>query len=476
MNTFVNVVRCGSFTRAADAMLPTFCSQDGLADGALIRVLPGFLGLSATSTWHSFAIVPCRGARRCSSISWWSASAPRPGRWHPDWHARPRLFAGNPRGCAIGWRCSCAIAPLDSGYGDTGHFRHDRKTKERKANIRVRQGGTSMPATLRTAATLAFAAIAMLAGSASATRAQTFEFAVWYSDRDFYAEHVRRWASEIEKKTQGRVKIKLHFSGALVPAKETVNAARTGAVGGGTTSISFIAGLVRPVSYMEPLLWIPAEPKIAADTMNKLLAPSRTLLEKRGLKLMFTFPSAGLVTNCINGHIKKTADWKGKKVRAAGRWQGIQLRAVGAAPVAIDPGEVYIALQNKTVDCMMFLANLTLSSKVHEVAPYITYWRDGANASMYFLNLDQWNKVPAADQKVMIEVSDGMVAEAAPRLLQMQVDAINALEKAGAKIYRATDQEISEMKQAMAGVWKEVDKIAGPEGKPFADVIMPLQK
>jgi TRAP-type C4-dicarboxylate transport system substrate-binding protein len=333
-----------------------------------------------------------------------------------------------------------------------------------------------LTATLRTFALLAAATTIACLGMGGAARAQTFEFAVWYSDRDFYAEHARRWASEVEKATQGRVKIKLHFSGALVPAKETVNAVRSGAVGGGTTSISFIAGLVRPTSYMEPLLWIPAEPKIATETMNKLLAPSRALLEKRGLKLMFTFPSAGLVTNCINGHIKKTADWKGKKIRAAGRWQGIQLRAVGAAPVAIDPGEVYIALQNKTVDCMMFLANLTLSAKIQEVAPYITYWRDGANASMYYLNLDQWNKVSPADQKAMIEVSDKMVSEAAPRLLQMQEDAIEALAKAGAKVYRASDAEISDMKKAMSVVWKDVEQVAGPEGKPFAEVILPLQK
>jgi len=333
-----------------------------------------------------------------------------------------------------------------------------------------------LTANLRTLALLAATTVVAFFGAAGAARAQTFEFAVWYSDRDFYAEHARRWASEVEKGTQGRVKIKLHFSGALVPAKETVNAVRSGAVGGGTTSISFIAGLVRPLSYMEPLLWIPADPKIATDTMNKLLAPSRALMEKRGLKLMFTFPSAGLVTNCINGHIKKTGDWKGKKIRAAGRWQGIQLRAVGSAPVAIDPGEVYIALQNKTVDCMMFLANLTLSAKIQEVAPYITYWRDGANASMYYLNLDQWNKVSPADQKVMIEISDKMVAEAAPRLVQMQEDAIEALAKAGAKVYRASDEEISEMKKAMSVVWKDVEKVAGPEGKPFAEVILPLQK
>lgn len=327
----------------------------------------------------------------------------------------------------------------------------------------------------RSAGLVAVTAISILSTHATIARAETFEFAVWFSERDFYADHVRKWATDIEQGTQGRVKMNLHFSGGLVSAKETVNAVRTGAAGGGTTSASFLAGLVRPVSYMEALFWIPADPAAAVDTIQRVLEPSRKLLEPRGLKLMFSFPSAGLVSDCTSSHIKKVEDWKGRKVRAAGRWQGIQLRAVGAAPVALDPGEVYIALQNKTVDCILFLANLTLSAKIQEVAPYITYWRDGANASMYYLNLDQWNKVSPADQKIVLEASDRVVADAAPKLVQMEDQAISDLEKAGAKIYRASDSEIAQTKKAMSVVWKEIDSYAGADGKPFADAIMRYQ-
>ena len=106
---------------------------------------------------------------------------------------------------------------------------------------------------LRVAGMLVAAWLVVLVGSPTSARSETIEFAVWFSDRDFYADHVRKWASEIDKRTEGRVKIKLHFSGALVAAKETVNAVRTGAAGGGTTSASFVAGLVRPVSYFEAL-------------------------------------------------------------------------------------------------------------------------------------------------------------------------------------------------------------------------------
>ena len=330
-------------------------------------------------------------------------------------------------------------------------------------------------ATSRFVAMLA-SAITLFASLATPARAETFEFAVWFSDRDFYADYVRTWASEIEKRTEGRVKMKLHFSGALVAAKETVNAVRTGAAGGGTTSASFVAGLARPVAYFEALFWIPGDPKIALDTIHRLQEPTGKLLEQRGLKLMFNFPSAGLVSNCSNGHIKATSDWKGKKVRAAGRWQGVQLQAVGASAVALDPGEVYVALQQKTVDCILFLANLTLSSKVYEVAPYITYWRDGANSSMYYLNMAQWNKVPPADQKVMLQVSDEVLAAGTAKMAEQQDEALKELEKAGAKVYRATPEEISAMRKAMSPVYAELEKFTGAEGKPFADAILPLQK
>ena len=331
-------------------------------------------------------------------------------------------------------------------------------------------------ASLKYAAVLLGAWLAVLVGWPSGARAETIEFAVWFSDRDFYADHVRKWASEIERRTDGRVKMKLHFSGALVAARETVNAVRTGAAGGGTTSASFVAGLARPVSYFEALFWIPGDPKIALETVGALLPPAQALLEARGLKLLFSFPSTGLVSNCSNGHIKTPADWKGRKVRAAGRWQGVQLRAVGASAVTLDPGEVYVALQNKTVDCILFLANLTLSSKVDEVAPQVTYWRDGANASMYYLNLALWNKISPADQKTILQVSNEIVVEGTYKLKDQQEEALKELEKGGAKVYRATDAEISEMRKAMSPVWAELEKFTGAEGKPFADVILPLQK
>lgn len=301
---------------------------------------------------------------------------------------------------------------------------------------------------------------------------QTFEFAVWYSDRDYYAPMTNEFAAEVEKATEGRVKFKLHYSGALVPAKETVEAARNGSIGGGTTSVSFVAPIIREFSYIEPLFWIPADAKVAADMMDKLNPLMQTAMERRGMALIFALPSSGLITACRRDHVRTVADWKGKKVRAAGRLQGIQLSAVGASPVAIDPGELYIALQNGTVDCTMFLANLSLSTKIYEVAQNVTYWADGANSSLYFVNLAQWRKVSEADRKTVLAIGDRIAKKWAVEQIGMQLQAAKDLEKAGAKVIYPTREEIDATKNAMASVWAEIDKIAGEAGKPYRAIIV----
>ncbi len=321
----------------------------------------------------------------------------------------------------------------------------------------------------RAAVATAFAASAFALPAAAQ---QTFEFAVWYSDRDYYAPMTNEFAAEVEKATAGRVKFKLHYSGALVPAKETVEAARNGSIGGGTTSISFLAPIIREFSYIEPLFWIPADAKVAADMMDNLGPLMQTAMERRGMALIFALPSSGLISACRRDHIRTVADWKGKKIRAAGRLQGIQLSAVGASPVAIDPGELYIALQNGTVDCTMFLANLSLSTKIYEVAPNITYWADGANSSLYFVNLAQWRKVSEADRKAVLAVGDRIAKKWAVEQIGMQQNAAKDLEKAGAKVIYPTREEIDATKKAMSAVWAEVDKIAGEAGKPYRALIV----
>ena len=317
----------------------------------------------------------------------------------------------------------------------------------------------------------AFAGIGTLVASAGAARALTIDFAVWYSDRDMYGPIIKSWAAEIEKRTQGRVKVNLQFSGALVSAKDTLNAVRSGAIGGGTTSASFVIGLVRELAYVEPLFWIPDKPELANKMITEVDAVTRPLLAKHGIMNLFSYPSAGLIVACTDAPIKTLADWKGKKIRTAGRWQGLQLRALGASAVAIDPGELYIALQNKTVDCTMFLANLALSGKIYEVAPYITYLREGANSSLYYVNLDLWKKISPADQKTIMEISSDVVKTSGRQVVAEQQRALGELEKAGAKVYRATDADIAAIKKQIAPVSDEIAKAVGPTGDPVREIL-----
>ncbi len=49
--------------------------------------------------------------------------------------------------------------------------------------------------------------LALGAFPVTAAAQQSFDFAVWYSDRDYYAPMTTNWAKKVEEITEGRVKI-----------------------------------------------------------------------------------------------------------------------------------------------------------------------------------------------------------------------------------------------------------------------------
>ena len=195
----------------------------------------------------------------------------------------------------------------------------------------------------------------VLAGGlvASPASAASFDVSIFLNERDALADAYKFWAPEVEKRTQGRVQFKPSYSGALTSAVETLGAVRNGVVPVGLTAASFGSGAMPALGYLEAMGGLPND----ADGMRKALdgvqQPLADMMQKYGVELMYTQPTFDLVVVCGGKHLKAVSDWPGTKVRAAGRWQSQQVLALGGAPTAIDPGEQYLALQNKTVDCAL---------------------------------------------------------------------------------------------------------------------------
>lgn len=320
-------------------------------------------------------------------------------------------------------------------------------------------------------ATLATALMCWLA--ASPAGAASFDVAIFHTERDALADAFKFWAAEIDKRTQGRVQFKPSYSGALTSAVEALGAVRNGVVPVGLTAASFSSGAMPALGYLEAIDGLPND----ADQMRKALdgvqRPLADMLRKYGVELMFTQPTFELVVVCGGKHLKAVGDWSGVKVRAAGRWQSQQVLALGGAPTAIDPGEQYLALQNKTVDCALSVPNLVLSLKLYEVAPKLTALRQAVNLSLLVMNPRTWRSISPQDQATIAAVSTEARQRAITNMRAVADKGLADLKGLGSDVYTLNDVELKAMKEKMKPVFDKIAEGSGEAGKPFAEQLKP---
>jgi TRAP-type C4-dicarboxylate transport system substrate-binding protein len=318
----------------------------------------------------------------------------------------------------------------------------------------------------------AFAGAALLAAVwASPAGAQKFDFTVFHPERNVWTETLKWWFAEVEKGTSGRVSFTPHYSGSLVNINETLKAIRDGAVPAGYVAAGAVSGQIPSFAYMEAMGGMPEGPDQFVESLEKLRPVLEAEFLKQNVEFLWGQPSPGLNVMCRDKHMKTIADWKGKKVRTAGRWQARQIAQLGASPVSMDPAEQYIALQNKTIDCALSVHVLAFSLKLHEVAPYVTELRMPVNLGMYIMNKGTWDKLSADDRAKIKSVGSEAVKRAAPYVNSQQTAALDQMKAQKAQAYTLSDKDLEDFRKAIRPVFDEMDGPGGDGGKQIKAIL-----
>ena len=135
------------------------------------------------------------------------------------------------------------------------------------------------------------------------------------------------------------------------------------------------------------------------------------------------------------------ADLKGLKIRVPPLTRHF-VRAIGAEPVTLPPGEVYLALERGAVDGFTwpFYDGFT-NFGWHEVSKFVVHhplYRDGITIKM---NLDKWNSLPADMQKVMLEATRKIQAWSQGWVSAYQATQLAGMQKGGMKVIELSDAE-----------------------------------
>lgn len=304
---------------------------------------------------------------------------------------------------------------------------------------------------------------------AAATAQTRLDVAIFHIERDPYAETLRWWISEVQTRTGGKVQIRAHYAGSLAKLTEVFDAVRNGVVPMGLVAPSFISGVMPPMAYLEMVGGFPS----TQEGTERALPAMRPLMEKmfeaQGMVFLWQQPAFSVGVACRDKIMKSPADWKGVKVRTAGRWQAEQMKALGAIPVAIDPSEQYLALQSRAVDCALGIPTLLLGLKLNEVAPKITHLRMSVNAMLYVVNAKTWAGLSPAERDAISAASLEAEKRAVPFLLGSMDDYYARLKAAKADVQAISDADLKTYRDAFRPVFEAIDRTSGDSGRSLGD-------
>ncbi len=268
-----------------------------------------------------------------------------------------------------------------------------------------------------------------------------------------YHKGLEQFKATVEEKTGGKVKGEIHASSSLGSEREMIEALQLGTLEMCLAATSQLTSFV-PQYQVFDLPYIFTSRDQAWDTLDGELGEEMLgMLESKGL-VGLGFYEVGFrnFTNSINP-INTPADISGKKfrtmetpvhVQAIGYW--------GGNAISMPIGEVYTALQTKTIDGQENPLSIILSQKLYEVQKYISVSEHFYTGTPLLISKTLWDQMTPELQAIIVEAAHGGRDVCRQTNLAAEEAAIGVFEEYGCEInnadkdaFKATAEDIYAM-------------------------------
>ncbi|MBI5592949.1 MAG: TRAP transporter substrate-binding protein DctP [Deltaproteobacteria bacterium] len=251
------------------------------------------------------------------------------------------------------------------------------------------------------------------------------------------------YARLVEERTGGKVKLEIYPAGQLFSDKDLPRALPSGAVDMAQVTAGVWTGLIPPLSIIElPYFFKDHDHLYRAIDSLQFRQLLEAEFEKKGVKLLF-WMDWGTATFIGRKPLRTLEDFKGKRLRGHGETQTELMEALGAAPVFMGAGELYLALQRGTIDGLLTTTCSVWDRKLYEVARYYTHIPIGDVTSLpaVLVNLEKWKDLPADYQGVMSVAAKEAQEWGYNQARESSEGCLRGLKEKGMEIYYLPDKE-----------------------------------
>jgi C4-dicarboxylate-binding protein DctP len=252
------------------------------------------------------------------------------------------------------------------------------------------------------------AAATSVAGMASivhAQRARTFRFGSPVPAGSNYFKAQEIFAEEITKLSSGKLKVELYPSFQLGSIKDMLTNTQLGTQSIGMAVPAWFAGYAKPIDVFSMPFIVGSLDRLRAGLDGPFGKRMMALTEPAGFKIIghWIMGPRQIVNNVRPIH--KPEDLAGLKIRVITSPVFIEtFKALGANPVGLDAAEMYLALQQKTVDGVDNAAVDLINLKLYEVSKYLSLTAHITDFFIVAMNKPLWDSL-SPEERGMFEAA-----------------------------------------------------------------------
>jgi TRAP-type transport system periplasmic protein len=281
------------------------------------------------------------------------------------------------------------------------------------------------------------------------------------------------WCKEVEKRSNGRVKVAFFPAGTLVSAAQTYDGVVKGIVDIGFSLMSYTPGrmplseaLVLPLGFKNS-----AQATRAADALFRKFRPKEFDDTK-----VFYLHALGGGTFHTKTPVNKMEDLKGLRIKGDGYTAKI-IAAAGGTPTTMSMMETYDALKRGLAEGALTPMETLTAWKFGEICKY-TYINEGAfyaNGFFIAMNKEKWNSLPKDIQQIIDKMNEEWFEKEAKVWKEIDASAFEIMTKAGHKFTIAGPDEVAKMKEKMRPMIDNYIKEMKTKGLPGEEAVKFLQ-
>ena len=276
-----------------------------------------------------------------------------------------------------------------------------------------------------------------------------------------YAE---KFADEVDRLSDGKMKISVYPNSVLGGDRELLESCKDG-------DIPFVVQNTAPqVTFMKdtavfdmPALFDSIDEVREHVDNPKFMKLMQQVYNDGGYELL-GYADQGFRVMTTNKKIESLADFKGQKIRTMENSYHLAFwKAIGANPTPMTFSEVYIGLQQHTIDAQENPYEVIVSNRLYEQQDYVVETNHLPHLISLIVNDDFFQNLTPEEQEIMTQAAKTATEYAREQSDARIFDRIATIEASGTAILTLSDETRDAIREAAGSVYENIRENIDPE-------------